>query len=369
MRTIAPHIHSEHYWKLKNAIAALEAGEKKRAERLTERIKSALQTFQLSPDEMQALIFTEALIKRLDDHSPEVGNLYLDKGQHQIEMFDLMAIKFPVVKLAQDIVNTVHAVESQTEKNIIILDIGIGSGQQIARLLERISEANLEKLTVIGIEPAVESLLAAQKLLEETCREKPVAFEFIAIPKVIEELTMQDWFNLSQRIRDINGKLLINASFALHHVRPAGLRPYILHWLKRLNPAVFTLIEPYADFLTTNLVERFDNAWHHYGLTFDAIDKIDASQEEKNALKNFFFSQEVRDVLAIDERRTEQMETAEMWFQRVGNVGFKPYPLNNQAFSFECLVSNYPFLGMRQNPRFIEFEINGFPIVSILIQH
>src|SRR5690606_15545947 len=107
--------------------------------------------------------------------------------------------------------------------NVVILDIGIGTGQQIVRLLNDLAKQDClpKKLTIIGIEPAQESLPKAQEQLESFARQHPsMDFRFEAIPQAVEHLTESDWQTLESSIRHAQGKLIINASFALHHIRP-----------------------------------------------------------------------------------------------------------------------------------------------------
>ena len=107
----------------------------------------------------------------------------------------------------------------------------------------------------------------------------------------------QDWQMIETLCQTPNTCLLIYAGFALHHIRPVSSRTGILEKLKALNPQVFVMIEPYSDHICLDLKQRFLNAWHHYGLTFQAIDRIEAPQEEKQTVKTIFFGNEIQDVL------------------------------------------------------------------------
>ena len=70
--------------------------------------------------------------------------------------------------------------------------------------------------------------------------------------------------------------------------------------------------------INRSLTARFQHAWHHYGLTFRALDSVPAPPEKAGELKRIFFGREILDVMAAD-NRIEQYETAEMWLSRLKN--------------------------------------------------
>jgi hypothetical protein len=366
MKTCADRIHPQCYQDIREAVQALVQNNLPKAKACVDSLIAGLPEPPLNrPEDIQTLFFTNAIHKRLNPQADEIGNLYLtpDQGQ-QIKMFNFMAEKFPLVRLSQDIINTAYAEEIKTATDVVILDIGIGSGQQIVRLLRQLAamRALPQQLMVIGIEPAPHSLASAKAALENEAAQNHLAFRFVEIPQAVETMTAQDWLYLEDILRDTPGKRIVNASFALHHIRPIRLRDTLFARLKAFNPAIFGIIEPYADFLTPNLTERFNNAWQHYGLTFRAIDQIDASVDEKNAVKKLFFSREIQDVLAEDEQRTEQFETGEMWAARQQNAAFEPYPLDAASLQ----NPHCSFVTIRQNSAYIGLNIDDFPIVSIV---
>lgn len=367
MKTKAPSIYPAYYFSLEEIVHAFEAGHPELAKGLGKTILNELLPSVNTPEGIQALFFLEALQRNLGTpHTSETGNLYLmpDQGQ-QIKMFNFMASKFPLVRAAQDIVNSAYAKRLQQEQDIVLLDIGIGTGQQMVRLIEQLADTGHlpKRITVIGIEPANESLKLAEANLLGLNDKHPLSLRFIPVHKTLEAFREEDWQQLETVVIETLGPLIINASFALHHVYPPTIRPALFGRLKHLNPAVFALIEPYADFLETNLHKRFQHAWHHYGLTFQAIDQIEAPLEDKSLLKKVFFSREIQDVLSTESSRIEQFETGEMWADRLRQAGFH---LKSPNASNDPLP-DCPFVTIVREADYISFNVDGFPIVSILI--
>jgi hypothetical protein len=245
----------------------------------------------------------------------------------------------------------------------VILDVGIGTGQQISSLIERLTEQNapVKQITVLGVEPSAESLGKAELRFQQLAQAHGIRIAFTGIQKTVEQLNPEDWALLRREIQDTGGKLLINASFAMHHVQPPPFRTEFFRQLKALDPAVFMMLEPYADYTPDNLMERFKNAWHHYGLTFLAIDTIDdTSDSEKSAVKQVFFGREMMDVLGAG-NRVEQFETAEMWLHRLVQGGFMP-----NRISHTVPGGFNPLVQIKQAGSYVGFNVMGHPIVSVI---
>lgn len=320
-----------------------------------------------TPEGIQSSFFANAFRKRLQGELSERENLYLlpDQGQ-QIQMFNFMAQKFPVVRYAQEILNNAYLADLQGKTEATIWDIGIGNGQQLVRLIDawlKMEGESPEKLTIIGLDPSQESLQNAEQALGEICASANIQLRFVSLPKTVEALSAEDWQALDAVLLPVAGQWLANASFALHHIQPISLRDTFFSRLKSYQPARFGMIEPYADFVTNNLQKRFANAWHHYGLSFWAIDQIEAPAENKNMLKSVFFGREILDVIAKDEGRIEQFETGEMWSARLQKAGFQLDVPQGLPVS----IPGFPAVGVQTFEQYVGFTAKAFPVISILL--
>jgi hypothetical protein len=362
MLTIAETIYPDRYQSLLRIVTNIE---NLNPETSLQELKRAYQALESTSNEAEIIhtrFFLDALSKKLHGQGTGDENLYLlpDQGQ-QIRMFNLMAQKFPVVKNAQEKVNSVFFNRAQHEEHLLIFDVGLGTGQQVCNLLKHScqQETRWKRVTVLGIEPSVESLQTAEARLHSTLDELGLQKDFLFLNKTVEQLLPQDWEAFQAKVSQTQARLLLNASFSLHHIKPPTTRTDIFKKLKAFNPEVFMIIEPYADFIAASLGERFNNAWHHYGLTFLGIDKIEASLEEKSSIKRIFFGREIQDVLAAASP-TEQFETAEMWIERLKAAGFKIVDM----LCHRHVVG----LGIEESPRdgYTAFTVSEQPIVAVI---
>lgn len=360
MLTIAEEIYPHEHRLLKAVIDAIEERNPPEAGKRLEEARQAMEALASPAHKLQMELFINALRSRLNHAMVE--NLYLvpDEGQ-QIRMFNIMAEKFPVVRSAQEIANGLFVSRLTGSQAFTILDIGIGTGQQMAGLVQkaRDSLSALQTIRIIGIEPSADSLGKARERFRELSAGKGPRIEFEPLHKTVEQLDEGDWQRLTRHATE-PGSFLVNASFALHHVHPLDFRTALFQRLQTLKPAAFVIIEPYADYLAADLPTRFRNAWHHYGLTFRAIDTIDAGEEEKSAVKRIFFGREMMDVLSEGER-IEQFETAEMWIQRLQAAGFRIEPVRNTLAG-----SINPVIRVEERPSYLGFNVDGHPVVAVI---
>ena len=361
MLTISNEIYPEAYCQLKAILSAIVNDELEEAQHLLAKAEQGFDKIQSLPQKLQLELFINGLRGRLEH--VEAGNLYLvpDEGQ-QIRLFNFMVEKFPVIHLSQEIANHIFLTQLAGETGAVILDIGIGNGQQMARLIQEALRQypQLKQLNILGIEPSLASLQKAEARFATLAEQTGISIALTAIPKAIEQLDAADWVLLEETIGESGGKFLVNASFALHHVVPIAFRTEFFKQLKALKPSVVVLIEPYADYTSEDLLTRFENAWHHYGLTFRAIDMIDADDAEKSAVKRVFFGREMIDVLG-ERNRGEQFETAEMWIQRLVDAGFTISTVKSD------LVENFnTVISTDQSRPYFGFNVSGHPIAAVI---
>lgn len=367
MESMAAKIYSQQYERFQTVLDLLEANQVSQAQARVQELSSYLATIKSPEEALHTSFFIKAFEQRLAGNLDVEENLYLlpDQGQ-QIQMFRYMAQQFPVVRFAQDIVNERLAQALAKETQLTIWDIGIGNGQQMDRLIHLLAQTSaMDQVSVIGLDPSGDCLDQAESLLKKTCQNHEIRFNFYGIPKTVEALNPEDWLPIRQILEPAQGKWVANASFALHHIRPTSNRTSFFQEIHQLKPALFCLIEPYADFLTPSLKQRFEHAWHHYGLAFWAIDQIEAPIESRNLLKSVFFGREILDVLAKDEGRIEQFETGDMWTARLQEGGFRVSAIPCQ----EVAIPGFEAIQIQPHKHYTSFNAQNFPIISLLEAH
>lgn len=283
---------------------------------------------------IQRLIFARALLRYLAETPSSNCNLYLKKFQNsQIDLFNLVASRLPLVSVAAQIANdTLCAFLCELDQAVLI-DVGIGTGRQITDLILRLKgkERRLSTLTVVGIEPSVENLILAEKEIQKAAKQADLSVRFIQVAKCAEEMEDKEW----RVLESLEGSVLINEAFAIHHVSgrsPGGeagdshgdAKDRLLRRLKALNPVAFVLTEPDSNHQSEDLVERFENSWKHFSAVFRLVDCLNISDAEKGGIKLEFFSREIDDIIGNPDEatRAERHESAQMWVARLKRAGF-----------------------------------------------
>lgn len=277
--------------------------------------------------DLQYYIFASALSRRLESEKTEEINLYLRQFQDpQISLFNLLARHLPTVALTGPIANALLARFVGGQREVTLLDVGIGSGRQEVALLHALAaEGRLpRRLNVVAVEPDAESLMVAEDAISRAAAELGVELEFVPVHGVVEELTEAQWTSFSA----FGCPLVVTASFAAHHIRctdASTLRDDVFRRLRALEPDAVVLCEPSSNHHSSSLRKRFESAWYHFGLTFRLIDELEVSGEERAAMK-MFFAREIEDILAnAEETRCERHEPVDAWVARMRRAGFAPY--------------------------------------------
>lgn len=287
-------------------------------------------------------VFASALAQRMAGRASEVANLYLRRFEvPQIQLFNLLGRHVPMVGMATRIANDtmIQAIAGQAHPTLI--DVGIGTGRQIAVLLGDLAAADRlpPRLTVIGIEPSRPALNEARCTLEAVAAGLGVDLQFHAYAASAEALGDDDWRAIAAAC---STRPVVNASFALHHIaddaRGQELRSAVLRQLHRLAPQCLVLSEPDVDHVEPRFLQRFRHCCAHFGAVFGVLDTLPLPQAERDALKVGFFGREIFDVLATPEAlRSERHETAATWRDRLVATGYSvrlattPLPASGHA--------------------------------------
>lgn len=310
-----------HHGMLRDAVGHFARGDAK-AGQAALRSFPALEVGKEAAD-LRTFLFLKALWSRCDGTLQHEGNLYLRSFSFsQIELFNLLGRRMPLVYQVAAAANEALGCLLGLHDEATLIDVGTGTGRQIASLLEdQSSVRRLRRLRVVGIEPSESSLVAARDNVLESAARVGATVEFVPVLGCAESLAADDW----RRIAGGGEPVIVNGAFALHHVRTGALKDQVLQRIADLDPVGFVLSEPSSNHESEDLSVRFENAWNHYGLVFDVIDRQPLSRAERDAMKVHFFAREIDDVVgAPEEVRTERHETAAMWMDRLRRVGLAP---------------------------------------------
>jgi GRAS domain family len=255
-------------------------------------------------------------------------NLYLaDSNIAQIDLFRLLIEELPHVAWAQDVVNKMIVDICLPYEQVVLIDIGIGTAHQCGEIIRQLAKKStiLKEITIVGIEPATDSLVIAQDRLHKLQQETGVRLNFQPISACVEDISIDTWQSLAEQCQ--HQKVVINASFALHHLKNnpqhPNIRTDIFKFLYNFQPLALLLSEPNSDHLNPDFAQRLENCLYHFNLVFQLINDLAISEDEKRALK-LFFSREIKDIIGNQEaRRSERHELATTWVDRLQQANFK----------------------------------------------
>ncbi len=263
-------------------------------------------------EKLLATLFIKALNKKI--HSEFIGeNIYLGKYDiSQIQLFNILIEQFPFVKYSQQITNQAIIAEMQDSAEVTLIDIGIGQGTQVLNIIELAKTLpQLKSLHIVGIEPFGDALEKAAAQITAQNDQTSFDLQFTGIHDSVEKLELQ-------AIPNLKGKIIVNASLALHHIQSEALRLKTIARVKALNPSAFILIEPNVNHYEPDFYKRFQSSYQHFNHIFKVIDRIEnIGNDDKNALK-LFFGREIEDIIGKEEKdRFEKHEPATHWIKRL----------------------------------------------------
>lgn len=264
-----------------------------------------------------ATLFLKALNRKMDSAVISENIYQYISGISQIELFEILIAKFPFVKYSQQLVNDSIVKDMMGQKIVTLMDIGIGLGTQMMHVIEKAkSLSELEKLVVVGLEPFADALAAAENNINELKKSVPFQLEFIPVLDYAEKFDFKS-------LNCVEGRFIINASLALHHIKTMEERKATLQNMGALNPTSIYMIEPNVNHYEPDFYSRFKNSWHHFYALFQVIDKLDITNDQKNGLK-LFFGREIEDIIGKQETdRFEKHMLAAEWIQLLKSTQFE----------------------------------------------
>lgn len=269
-----------------------------------------------SSQQLVASLIIKAFNRRIRSESIS-KHIYLNKSETpQIALFRILIEKFPFVKHSQAMVNRRILDAIGTHPEITLMDIGIGQGIQVLRLLQDAENIpTLRTVRVIGIEPFADALEDSRRHIEAFAATSRLKVIFEGVCAFAEDIDFSK-FTMGQ------APVMVNASLALHHIRTQQDRLKTLLGIRSMNPEAFLLTEPNSDHFQDDYFKRYQSCFNHYYNLFCVIDRLEIPQEDKNTLK-LFFGREINDVLGNeDAQRYEKHEPAVGWLDKLHRAGF-----------------------------------------------
>ena len=147
-------------------------------------------------------LIAESLMRRIDRQLVESKNIFVQEFDvPQTELFYSMAEAVPFVYVGHELANQVLEQAVRDLVFFTILDIGIGNGGQVKRLLDALAGrgGKLKAVRVIGVDPVEKNLTEARTRLERAEKNYPFTVDFQPLYSLVEELRDDDFRSIQER--------------------------------------------------------------------------------------------------------------------------------------------------------------------------
>ena len=291
-----------------------------------------------------------------------IQNTYLKEFEiPQILLFDLLTNKFPLVTACQQIAEKAFIKQASGYNELCILDIGIGRGFQMMRLLDALQEVeSIQKVTLIGVEISNDALNFTLSQLQERKNKFKFELQYHMMNSPVELITYE---MIKAQIPADCKCLLVNASLTLHHIQQTNSRLNLFSIIKQLNPQLMILIEPDADTMNEDYGQRLLNAAQHFSALYNYVNTLDCmNKEEADHLKSFFANDFFDPIVLPDSHRFERLYTSPQWIDLLSSAGlttmhFDPNNYNIHIPNIDCKI---------MNEGYFNFSYCGTPIISVI---
>lgn len=288
-------------------------------------------------DELLAHLIADSLLRRIDRNLLESRSIFFQQFEiPKVLRYHRLAKAIPFITIGHEVANQFICKTVDTTGTLTVVDIGIGEGVQIRRLLRRLARLSQppRQVDIVGLDPARSLLAACRDELARLRSKVPFPIHFRSLETTLEDLAIEQ---LEETIGPRTGPLAINAAFTLHHthhqVGDTARRTLLLQRLTALEPQVLTVVEPHSNHDTENLTERIHHAWRHFSAISALIDESNLDASTLFAIKKEFFGRQARDIFGTsDHFRSERHEPYEHWLERLDRAGFEPLPVTINTF-------------------------------------
>jgi GRAS domain family len=306
--------------------------------------------------------FIQCLHWRYEGHpSEEAMNTYLKEFEiPQAFLFDILANRFPLVLSSQTLLISTICTAAAGHKEITLIDLGCGRGEQLVRILHALNEVpELRTVTVIGTEILGSSLEFCASYVASVNHRFRFTLQFHGLPGPVENMTRE---SIEALIPEQSDALLINASLLMHHVQQVEKRRSIFELLYSLQPVLLTLVEPDTDCFTDDTDQRILNAYEHFGSLYTYISTLPVSATERKGLKQFFRN-ELYDTLVLDDtHRFEKYIRGEEWISLATEAGFVIKSVSGLA-----TLTEVPGVKIEERTAgYVSFSFQGSDILSVI---
>ncbi|PPD89152.1 hypothetical protein GOBAR_DD13909 [Gossypium barbadense] len=254
--------------------------------------------------------------------------------EEKMEAFQLLYQTTPYIAFGFMAANEAICQAAQGKGSLHIIDLGMKHTLQwpslIRALASRPEGPPTLRITALTSDEDLVELEASMKSLVEDASSLSIAMEFHMISEpVTPSLMTRENLNLRE-----GESLYINSVMHLHkYVKESrGSLKAILQAIKKLGPALLTMVEQDANHNGPFFLGRFLESLHYYSAIFDSLEaSLPRHSPQRMKIERLHFAEEIRNIVAYEgTARMERHERADQWRRQLGRAGF-------QVMGLKCL--------------------------------
>ncbi|XVF33818.1 hypothetical protein REPUB_Repub18cG0003400 [Reevesia pubescens] len=247
--------------------------------------------------------------------------------EEKMEAFQLLYQTTPYIAFGFMTANEAICQAAQGKDSLHIIDLGMEHTLQwpslIRTLASRPEGPPTLRITGLTSDQDLLELEASVKSLVEDASSLGIALEFKMIPEpVTPSLLTRENLNLRE-----GEALVINSIMHLHqYVKESrGSLKAILQAIKKLGPALLTMVEQDANHNGPFFLGRFLESLHYYSAIFDSLEaSLTRHSPQRMKIERLHFAEEIRNIVANEgSDRIERHERADQWRRQLGRAGFQ----------------------------------------------
>lgn len=280
-----------------------------------------------------------SLIKNLNPNGTfstrAVDDVSLITREEKSEAFALLHQTTPYIAFGFMAANEAISEAASGKESLHIVDLGMEHVLQWPSLIKTLSsrpEGPPRSVRITGIVGSDQNTKDLETTMRRLCEEAfdlgITCFEHDLVKEQVSPSTLE---NLALREDEV---LVVNSVMQLHkHVKESrGSLKAILQSIKKLRPAVVTVVEQDANHNGPFFLGRFLESLHYYSAIFDSLDACLArNSSERMKIERMHLGEEIWNVVACEGcDRVERHERADQWRRQLGRGGF-------QVVGMKCL--------------------------------
>ncbi|XVE74285.1 hypothetical protein DITRI_Ditri12bG0004800 [Diplodiscus trichospermus] len=254
--------------------------------------------------------------------------------EEKMEAFQLLYQTTPYIAVGFMAANEAICQAAQGKDSLHIIDVGMEHTLQwpslIRSLASRPQGPPTLRITALTSDQHLLELEGGMKSLVDDASSLGIALEFQTITEpVTPSLLTRDNLNLRE-----GEALFVNSVMHLHkYVKESrGSLKAILQAIKKLGPALLTMVEQDANHNGPFFLGRFLESLHYYSAIFDSLEaSLPRHSPQRMKIERLHFAEEIRNIVAYEgSDRIQRHERADQWRRQLGRAGF-------QVMGLRCL--------------------------------